>query len=329
VTVGAEVTDTLASVEQPNVALLERADDGDIELTGSCDEGTGEELDEVEEEFRDHDAVSTTDPLQLFLNEVGRYPLLTAGEEVALAKRIERGDDAAKDRLINSNLRLVVSIAKRYRGQQLPLLDLIQEGILGLIRAAEKFDWRRGHKFSTYATWWVREAVERGIANRARMIRMPVHLVERQRTIARLERALTVKLGREPTDEEIAAAAKLPLGKVKEARTGPLMVTSLDVPVGEEEETPLGNLLVCDQSQPADEVEASMRSKVVREAISKLPARERVVVKLRYGIGCDPNSVQEVMRRLRMSRGRVRRLEANGLARLARTPEIEALNEPV
>jgi len=335
VSVGAEAID-LASGDQAVGALVEGADGGQTDMTGSYSEDGLEEierehaLEEVEEGAReDEESFSTTDPLQLFLREVGRYPLLTAAEEVGLAKRIERGDDGAKDRMINSNLRLVVSIAKRYRGQQLPLLDLIQEGILGLIRATEKFDWRRGHKFSTYATWWIREAIERGIANRARMIRMPVHLVERDRTLARLERALTVELGREPTDEEIAVAARLPLRKVKEARTRPVTVTSLDVPVGEDEETSLGDLLVSEQSQPSDEAEASMRRRAVREALSKLPPRERVVVKLRYGIGCDPNSVQEVMRRLRMSRGRVRRLESAGLARLAQTPEIEALNEPV
>ena len=156
-------------------------------------------------------AVATTDALQLFLNEVGRYPLLTAREEVELAKRIERGDKAAKDRMINSNLRLVVSIAKKYQGHGLSLLDLIQEGIIGLIRAVEKFDWRRGYKFSTYATWWIRQAVQRGVANKARTIRMPVHIVEREQKIARAERELWAKLEREPTDEEIAKAAKLPL----------------------------------------------------------------------------------------------------------------------
>ena len=163
-------------------------------------------------------AVATTDALQLFLNEAGRYPLLTAAQEVELAKRIERGDSEAKDRMINSNLRLVVSIAKKYQGHGLSLLDLIQEGIIGLIRAVEKFDWRRGYKFSTYATWWIRQAVQRGVANKARTIRIPVHIVEREQKIARAERELAPKLGRAPTDEEIAEAAKLPLKQVREVR---------------------------------------------------------------------------------------------------------------
>jgi RNA polymerase primary sigma factor len=313
-----------ASAEQEVEAIFESPDSGKPEAGLAP---TEEAVEELEPEAADES--STTDALKLFLREVGRYPLLSAAEEVELAKRIERGDKAAKDRMINSNLRLVVSIAKRHQGRQLALLDLIQEGILGLIRASEKFDWRRGHRFSTYATWWVREAIERGIANRSRMIRMPVHLVERERLIARLERALTVKLGREPTDEEIAGAGKLSIEQVKEARTRPQTVTSLDLPVGEDEEMSLGDLLVSEASQPAEEAEASMRREIVHSALSKLPERQRVIVKLRYGIDCDPTSVQEVMRRLRMSRGRVRRLESQALASLAKTPELEGLHEAV
>jgi RNA polymerase primary sigma factor len=312
----------LASTEQ-EVESFEPSERSEVEPGFAPAEDVAEdsEADPADEDL------ATTDSLKLFLREVGRYPLLSASEEVALAKRIERGDKASKDRMINSNLRLVVSIAKKYQGRQLALLDLIQEGILGLIRASEKFDWRRGHRFSTYATWWVREAIERGIANKARMIRMPVHLVERERMIARLERALTVKLGREPADEEIAAAARLSPQQVKEARTRPQNVISLDLPVGEGEETSLGDLLVSEASQPAEEAEAGMRREMVQSALSKLSDRQRVIVKLRYGIDCDPNSVQEVMRRLHMSRGRVRRLESQALARLAQTPELEALSE--
>ena len=178
-------------------------------------------------------AVATTDALQLFLNEAGRYKLLTAPEEVELAKRIERGDKEAKDLMINSNLRLVVSIAKKYQGHGISLLDLIQEGIIGLIRAVEKFDWRRGYKFSTYATWWIRQAVQRGVANKSRTIRIPVHIVEREQKIARAERELTAKLERPPTDEEVAKQAKLSLKHVKEVRAAARAVTSLDRPVGE------------------------------------------------------------------------------------------------
>ena len=188
-------------------------------------------------------AVATTDALQLFLNEAGRYKLLTAAEEVELAKRIERGDQAAKELMINSNLRLVVSIAKKYQGHGLSLLDLIQEGIIGLIRAVEKFDWRRGYKFSTYATWWIRQAVQRGVANKSRTIRIPVHIVEREQKIARAERELSAKLERPPTDEEVAEAAKLSLKHVKEVRQAARAVTSLDKPIGDDADASLGDLV--------------------------------------------------------------------------------------
>src|SRR5438477_2148207 len=177
-------------------------------------------------------AVATTDALQLFLNEAGRWPLLTAQEEVELAKRIERGDKEAKERMINSNLRLVVSIAKRYQGHGLSLLDLIQEGIIGLIRAVEKFDWRRGFKFSTYATWWIRQAVQRGVGNKAREIRVPVHVLDRERKMARAEQELHAKLGRPPTDEELAKAARISKKQLTQVREAARVVTSLDRPLG-------------------------------------------------------------------------------------------------
>jgi RNA polymerase primary sigma factor len=265
------------------------------------------------------------DALELFLDEVSRFPLLSAGEEIELAKRLERGDKGAKDRMINSNLRLVVSIARRYRSSQLGLLDVIQEGILGLIRATEKFDWRRGHKFSTYAVWWIREAIERGIANRARLIRMPVYMVERERKVRHLERTLTAELGRQPRDDEIALAAKLPIGQVREVREAARPITSLDVTVGDSEELSVGDLLVSDQRQPPEEVELLLRRESLRAALTKLPEHEREVVKLRYGIDREPNTVEQVMNLLDLSRDRVRRLESKALARLARTPELEAL----
>src|SRR3954447_4550218 len=182
-------------------------------------------------------AVATTDALQLFLNEAAKWPLLTAEEEVELAKRIERGDHEAKERMINSNLRLVVSIAKRYQGHELHLLDLIQEGIIGLIRAAEKFDWRRGFKFSTYATWWIRQAVQRGVANKSRTIRIPVRIVEREQKIARAERELAAALGRQPTEQEIAEKSKLQVKHVREVRNAARTVASLDKAVGDETDT--------------------------------------------------------------------------------------------
>ena len=295
----------------------------DAELPEPSTEADEEELEESQ------GATASTDALQLFLAEASRYPLLAPLEEIALAKRIERGDGEAKDRLINSNLLLVVSIAKRYRTQQLPLLDLVQEGILGLIRAAEKFDWRRGFKFSTYATWWIRESIERGIANRARTIRMPVHMVERERAVTQVERFLTAELGRRPTAEEIAAEARIPLEQVLDVREVSRAVSSLDEPIGQEDGTSLGDVLPSQASEPAEEVEMSMREEALYAALSKMPVGEREVVSLRYGIGQNhgPRTIEEVVSVLGITRSRVRRLEAEGLARLARSQEIEALHE--
>src|SRR4051794_33261969 len=251
-----------------------------IELTDDCGRA-GVKPTQVE---ADGLAGNTTDALQLFLNEVRRYPLLTADEEVELAKQIERGDTEAKERMINSNLRLVVSLARKYQGQDLPLLDLIQEGILGLIRAAEKFDWRRGYKFSTYATFWIRQAIQRGIANKSRTIRVPVHIGQRERTIARVSRELRAQLGREPTDEEVAEAAGITVQDIEEVRDTQRTVTSLDRPVGEEGESSFGDLLPSDALEPEEEVDISLRSEALQRALDQLPEREREVVKLRFGV---------------------------------------------
>jgi RNA polymerase primary sigma factor len=266
-----------------------------------------------------------TDSMQLFLAEVSRFRLLTPAEEIGLAKQIERGDRAAKERMINSNLRLVVSIAKRYQHAQLALLDIIQEGTLGLIRAVEKFDWRRENRFSTYATWWIREAIERGIANRARLIRMPVYMVERERQVARAERALIAELGREPSEEELVGRVLIDREQIREVRSAARAVASLDKPVGEDDGTPFGELLVSDEVQPAEEVETSLRSQVLHRVVDELPDKERSVVKLRYGIGSQPNTIEQVVCLLGISRDRVRRLEAQGLARLAQAPEMAGL----
>ena len=271
-------------------------------------------------------AHSTTDALQLFLNEVGRYELLTAEEEVELAKRIERGDREAKERMINSNLRLVVSIAKKYQGHGLSLLDLIQEGIIGLIRAVEKFDWRRGFKFSTYATWWIRQAVQRGVANKAREIRIPVHIVDRERKIARAERELVAKLGRAPTEEEVSQASKLPLKQVREVREAARAVTSLDRPVGEGDAS-YGDLFAGDEAPAEELIQVSLEQDVLRRAVETLPEREQEVVKLRYGLNGDggPQSLEEIGRKLGLTRERIRQLEARALERLAINREVEAL----
>jgi len=276
-------------------------------------------------------ASATTDTLQLFLNEIGRHRLLTPDEEIELAKRIERGDLAAKDRMINANLRLVVSIAKKYQGSELTLLDLIQEGILGLIRAVEKFDWRRGYKFSTYATWWIRQAVQRGVANKSRTIRIPVHIVEREQKISRAERELTIKLERPPTDDEIARRTKLSLKHVKEVRAAARAVTSLDRPVGAEGETRFGDLIAGEEAEPSEEVHVSLAERAVRKAVDTLPERERDVVKLRYGMNGDrdPQSLEEIGRALGITRERVRQIEAAALARLAERREVAALGESV
>jgi RNA polymerase primary sigma factor len=272
-------------------------------------------------------ASATTDALQLFLNEAGRYPLLTAAEEVELAKRVERGDEAAKDRMVNSNLRLVVSIAKKYQGHNLALLDLIQEGIIGLIRAVEKFDWRLGYKFSTYATWWIRQAVQRGVANKSRTIRIPVHIAEREQRIARAERELQARLGRAATDEEIAVAAKLPMKQYREVRNAARAVASLDRPVGPEGDASFGDLLPNDQATPEQEVNVSLEQMVLKRALEDLPDRERQILKWRYGLDGDPDpaSLEEIGRRMGLTRERVRQIESTALKRLAEHREIGAL----
>jgi RNA polymerase primary sigma factor len=273
-------------------------------------------------------AAATTDALQLFLNEIRRYPLLTGEQEIELSKRIEQGDLGAKERMINSNLRLVVSIAKKYQGQELSLLDLIQEGIFGLIRAAEKFDWRKGYKFSTYATFWIRQAIQRGLANKARTIRIPVHIGQRERKIVRAERELSAKLGREPTDEEIAAAAELPLDQVDEVREAARTVTSLDRPIGEEGDTALGDVLEAGAPPVDHEVEVSLSEELLRRTIEELPETERDVIRLRFGFENDePQPLRETGRRLGLSAERVRQIESRALKRLAMRRELEALRE--
>ncbi|MBV8735354.1 MAG: sigma-70 family RNA polymerase sigma factor [Solirubrobacterales bacterium] len=303
-------------------AMQEQLEQRGVDIRDDCGRAPEQETSYSNGEL----AERTTDAMALFLREVARHPLLTADQEVELAKRIERGDLAAKEQLVNSNLRLVIANARKYQGLDLPLLDLIQEGILGLIRAAEKFDWRRGYKFSTYATFWIREAIQRGIANRARTIRIPVHIGQRERRIDRAHRELTAKLGREPTDEEVAEAAELSVREVREARQAARVVTSLDRPVGEEEETPLGALLESGELTPEEEVEISLRQDAVRHALDRLPEREREVVRLRYGIdGDDPTPLREAGRRLGISAEEVRRLERRALEELAESRELEAL----
>jgi RNA polymerase primary sigma factor len=271
---------------------------------------------------------TTTDALQLFLNEIRRYPLLDKEEEIELAKRIEQGDLEAKERMINSNLRLVVSIAKKYQGQELSLLDLIQEGIFGLIRAAEKFDYRKGFKFSTYATFWIRQAIQRGLANKARTIRIPVHIGQRERKIGRAERELSARLGREPSDEEIAKEAEIPEEQVEEVRAAARTVTSLDRAVGEDGDTAFGDLLPSDQPELEEEIQVSLAQETLRKTIDDLPEPERSVIRMRYGIdGEEPKALRETGRRLELSAERVRQLESRALERLSAHREIDALRD--
>jgi RNA polymerase primary sigma factor len=307
--------------------LYEQIEDRGIELTDDC------ALPEVQEPtyVNSEVAAMTTDSLQLFLNEAGRYPLLTAAEEVELAKAIEAGDKHAKDRMVNSNLRLVVSIAKKYQGHGLPLIDLIQEGIIGLIRAVEKFDWRRGYKFSTYATWWIRQAVQRGVANKSRTIRIPVHIVEREQKIARAERELVLKLERAPTDEEVAAVAKLNVKHVRETRAAARTVASLDKTIGDDSDTAFGDLVAQEAGNVEEEVVVALGDDALHRAIATLPPREQEVIKLRYGFDGDqdPKSLEQIGRILGITRERVRQIETQALGRLAEQRELAALSPVV
>jgi RNA polymerase primary sigma factor len=276
----------------------------------------------------EHDVDPTLDSLQLLLREAGRYPLLRPSEEIELAKRIEKGDLAAKDRMINSNLRLVVANARRYQGQGLALGDLIQEGMLGLIRAVEKFDWRKGFRFSTYATLWIRQAIQRALDDRGRSIRLPVHVAQRSRKVGRIERELTTKLGHEPSDEEIAHAADLPLADVIEIRKADRAVVSLDKPVGDEGDTSFGDLLAIETAPVDEEVHEAISSQTLLDAIADLPEQERNVIEMRFGAGDqEPQTLSQAGRKLGVSTERARQIEERALRRLSQRADLIALRE--
>jgi len=310
----------------------------EIELVEDLDPslGPGLEIDQVDGRGRrkakaalDLKPDMTTDSLQLFLKDIGKVRLLTAQEEVDLARRIERGDLEAKRKMVESNLRLVVSIAKNYRNQGLPFLDLIQEGTLGLVRAAEKFDYRKGFKFSTYATWWIRQAIARALADKARTIRIPVHVVEKLNKIARAERKLVTELGREPTAEEIAAVTDIDPEEVEAIKRSAQAPVSLEKPVGDEEESEFGQFIADERAESPYERAAEILTKeALRAALENLSYRERRVLELRYGLGGEhPRTLDEVGRAFNVTRERIRQIENQSLKKLQTLAEAQKLRE--
>ena len=288
------------------------------------------ELDEIDAELEEpFELEITTDSLQLFLKDIGKVDLLTAAQEVELAKRIERGDHRAKQEMVEANLRLVVSIAKRYRNQGLPFLDLIQEGTIGLVRAAEKFDHRRGFKFSTYATWWIRQAVARALADKGRTIRMPVHVVEKLNRILRAERKLRAEYGREPSSEEIARELELSPEEVEGIRRTSQAPVSLEKPVGDDDESEFGHFIE-DESEPLPDEVASLtlRNEALERVLKKLNERERRVLELRFGLnGESPSTLDEVGRAFNVTRERVRQIENQSLKKLRMFADAEKLRD--
>jgi RNA polymerase primary sigma factor len=303
--------------------LYQTFDDLQIEVL----DGPAEAEAEAEVEPEAHDV--STDALQLFLKDIGRVPLLTAAQEVELSKRIERGEHRAKQQMVEANLRLVVSIAKNYRNQGLPFLDLIQEGTIGLVRAAEKFDYRKGFKFSTYATWWIRQAVARALADKARTIRMPVHVVEKLNKISRAERKLLAELGHDPTAEEIAAELDLEREEVEQIRRSAQAPVSLEKPVGDDEESEFGHFLADESvARPDEAAETTMRKETLRRILSALAPRERRVLELRYGLdGQHPRTLDEVGRTFNVTRERVRQIENQSLKKLQALAESQKLRD--
>jgi RNA polymerase primary sigma factor len=272
--------------------------------------------------------ITYADPLDDLLRRASRYPLLRPSEEVALAQRIEKGDLAAKERLINSNLRLVVHVARKYQGQGLAMGDLVQEGMLGLIRAAEKFDWRKGFRFSTYATIWIRQALQRGLDNTGRTIRLPANVAQRARKLARIERELTVKLEQEPTLDQLAEATGFELDEVERLRGYERALASLDAGVGEDGETPLGALIPVEDANVEDDVMKSDHARRVRRFLEQLPTTEMKVVNLRYGTGGEgEHTVEQAARKLGMTVSETRKAEAKALERLQGEPELAALRD--
>ncbi|HEY8582213.1 MAG TPA: sigma-70 family RNA polymerase sigma factor [Capillimicrobium sp.] len=322
--------DTIAKdtgLDADAVATLQgRLADAGIEIDDDCGRETAEKPTYTLTSLNHH----TQDALAQFLDGIGRHRLLRPDEELELSRRIERGDLEAKERLITSNLRLVVSIARQMQGNHdLCLLDLIQEGVIGLVRASEKFDYRKGLRFSTYATLWIRQAIQRGIADRGRTIRLPTNIAQRERKVGAVQRRLTVELGREPTPAEIAAAADLPEAQVQGIIDVSRVVTSLDLPIGDDGEAALGDLMPGDEPPIEETVHVTMRQDLVRETVERLPEPQRGVIKLRYGLDGhnEPLPLQRVARELEMAPKDVRRYEEQGLQALSLSRELDALRE--
>ena len=325
---GSDVEDLCGHLEKSGIELIEDVDpalkpaEGEPEPT----KGRGRRRQKATLDLKPD---MTTDSLQLFLKDIGKVRLLTAQEEVALAKGIERGDLEAKQKMVESNLRLVVSIAKNYRNQGLPFLDLIQEGTFGLVRAAEKFDYRKGFKFSTYATWWIRQAVARALADKARTIRIPVHIVEKLNRIGRAERSLVTELGREPTPEEIAEVAGTEPEEVDSIKRSAQAPVSLEKPVGDEEESEFGQFIADEKAEsPYGRAADILTKEALREALENLSYRERRVLELRYGLGGDhPRTLDEVGRTFNVTRERIRQIENQSLKKLQFLAEAQKLRE--
>ena len=321
-----DVVDAVDLSEEQQERLLQMLAELNIEVLGEVADpvvnGTSPRLDLSVK-------ANSSDPVRMYLREIGRVPLLTAADEVSLAKRIERRDMSAKAALIEANLRLVVSVAKRYVGRGLAFLDLIQEGNLGLIRAVEKFDYRKGYKFSTYATWWIRQAITRAIADQARTIRVPVHMVETINRLSRVQRQLLQDLGREPSVDELAEELEVTPDRVREIQKVAQEPVSLETPVGEDEDSELGDLIEDRQVQgPAEAVSTLMRHEELEEVLSHLTHRERKVLELRFGLrGEEPRTLEEVGQRFGVTRERIRQIEAKTLNKLNAYRDTQRLRE--